>query len=43
MYAASDEAVKKLVTPLTPAAVKVANKLPMLAEMLGAPSTWRLR
>ena len=43
LYAASDEAVKKLVTPLTPAAVKVANKLPMLAEMLGAPSTWRLR
>ena len=36
LYAASDEAVTKLVTPLTPAAEKVANKLPMLAEMLGA-------
>ena len=36
LYAASDDAVTKLVTPLTPAAEKVANKLPMLAEMLGA-------
>ena len=35
-YAASDDAVKAFVTPLTPAAEKVASKPPMLADMLRA-------
>ena len=36
LYAASDEAIERLLAPLTSAAEKVANKLPMLTEMLGA-------
>jgi len=36
LYAASDDAIEKLLAPLTSAAEKVANKLPMLTAMLGA-------